>query len=74
MPNKLKPCPCGETPQSLIIMDKLCGKWIEVSGMCCGEWTIETRNNYATGDERDDNAAIGWNEAPRATNKGESDE
>ena len=62
---KLKQCPCGEFPQSLNIEDKLSGKWIEVSGMCCGEWTLETRNNYAIDDERDDNAALAWNSAQR---------
>ena len=64
--SRLKRCPCGEIPQSLGITDTLSGKWILITPDCCGEWTIEARNSYCIDDERDDNAAIAWNDAPRA--------
>jgi len=67
MSNKLKPCPCGKQPLELYIVEKLSGKWIDVTGDCCGEWTIETRNNYATGKDMIDNARQAWNDAPRAS-------
>ncbi len=63
--SELRKCPCGETPGELHINDTLSGKWIDIMGDCCGEWSIEERNNYATGDERVKNAIRAWNDAPR---------
>lgn len=59
-------CPCGEKPSKLSISETLSGKWIDVSGDCCGEWSIETRNSYATGIPQMNNAIRGWNMSPRA--------
>jgi hypothetical protein len=61
----LKKCPCGQIPNELHIEEHLSGKWINVYGSCCGEWIIETRNNYATGDDMLENATRAWNDSPR---------
>ncbi len=65
----IKPCPCGKTPESLHSVDNGQGmKWAQVSGNCCGEWSIEFRTGYNRLDSREckDYALEAWNEAPRA--------
>ncbi len=45
--NKLKPCPCGKTPDNLHISN--CGqgtKYAMASGDCCYGWFVEFRANY----------------------------
>ena len=42
---EVKPCPCGETPNKLHLIDNGI-KWCWVTGDCCGEWHIEIRTNY----------------------------
>jgi hypothetical protein len=69
----LLPCPCGKTPQRLIVEaegDR--PKWARVSGNCCGEWMIEYRNAYTTLNtaEADRIAMLAWNRAPRPFNAG----
>jgi len=66
---ELAPCPCGKTPERLIVDgEHAAPKWASVSGFCCGEWSIEFRNQYKlTGsDESNALAAAAWNAAPRA--------
>ena len=66
---ELKPCPCGETPKELSISDAgQGGKWANVSGDCCGEWTIEFRTTYKALDSAECMrlAIEAWNESPRA--------
>lgn len=41
----LKPCPCGEIPESLLVVDNG-SKWAYVCGNCCNEWHIEFRTMY----------------------------
>ncbi len=63
----LKPCPCGETPTTLIIIDSGSAKWAYVCGDCCGEWNIEFRTQYfplAT-EECMALAKKAWNRVPR---------
>jgi hypothetical protein len=62
----LKPCPCGETPESLHI-DQLGTKWAYASGNCCNEWNIEFRLQYETdAEEAQKIAADYWNQTVRA--------
>ena len=65
----LKSCPCGATPDALHISGEVKAKWAFVSGSCCGEWSIEYRNNYAdlSSPEAMELATTAWNEAPRAS-------
>lgn len=65
---KLKPCPCGETPERLVITaehDR--PKWAYCSGDCCGVWEVEFRNQYHQihGEETMALAIEAWNHAPR---------
>jgi hypothetical protein len=63
----LKPCPCGETPTELFIQDTgQGGKYADVYGNCCGDWKIEFRQQYTTGDEATELATDAWNKASRA--------
>lgn len=67
--NDLLSCPCGETPKKLIICDAgQGGKWANVTGDCCAEWTIEFRTQYEKLDSNEcmELAIEAWNEAPRA--------
>ena len=68
MTTELKPCPCGHTPEGLRIEGELKAKFAKVCGECCGEWTVEFRNDYYPLDSEQswDRAAQAWNSAPRA--------
>ena len=66
--SKLKRCPCGEIPTTLILADNgQGGKWATASGDCCNEWSIEFRTYYAELDSDDcmDTAIEAWNNTPR---------
>lgn len=65
----LKPCPCGKTPEKLVIQSPG-GKWSNVSGDCCGEWFIEAKLWYHEKDEAERIAEKFWNESPRGRNPG----
>ena len=65
----IKPCPCGETPDTLCLMDNGQGsKWGNATCNKCGEWTVEFRTKYHSFDSKEcmEQAIIYWNEAPRA--------
>ncbi len=65
---KLKPCPCGKTPDSLHVTDAgQGGKWANACGDCCDEWMIEFRTSYAALDSKACmcHAVEAWNEALR---------
>jgi hypothetical protein len=42
----LKPCPCGKTPENLSFTEGYSSKYGYVSGVCCGDWSIEFRTDY----------------------------
>lgn len=66
--NNIKSCPCGKTPDKLIIIENGQGtKYCNVCGNCCGEWMIEFRTNYESLEsEKCMTLAIeAWNNAPR---------
>jgi len=61
-------CPCGAVPKNLSVQgDGMADKWGTVSGDCCGEWSIEFRNQYAgiPSEESTALATVAWNAAPR---------
>ena len=64
---KLKPCPCGETPEELHVSDEAGCKHAFVTGSCCGEWIVEFRTiNYNPHSSDSMQAAIkSWNETKR---------
>jgi hypothetical protein len=67
--NGLKRCPCGKVPNSLFVTDaNQGGKYANVNGDCCGEWTIEFRTGYSKvgSDDCMSVAVAAWNDAPRA--------
>lgn len=64
----LKPCPCGKTPDRLLINDENPQKWSFVCGDCCNEWHVEFRSNYAVDDDLMYMAIESWNNIPRAVN------
>ena len=71
---KLKPCPCGKTPEKLAVYGDFDGaKWAYVSGDCCGDWELEFRTQYAAwnSDECQKYATERWNEATRAESYGD---
>ena len=68
---KLKPCPCGKTPNKLGLNYNGQGsKWAVAYGDCCNEWMIEFRTYYKPldSDECIKLAEEAWNNAPRADN------
>lgn len=68
---RLKPCPCGKTPEKVCIYDAgQGGKWAWVSGDCCGEWNIEFRTSYHELDSSEcmELAISAWNETKRGAN------
>jgi len=70
---KLKPCPCGATPERLNVVEGSSCKWAFASGDCCGEWLVEFRTQYANleSEECYELAASAWNEASRAEGRDE---
>lgn len=67
----LAACPCGKTPDTLIITDAgQGGKWAMVCGNCCGDWMIEFRTGYnpLESDECERLARDAWNAARRVAN------
>lgn len=63
----LKRCPCGQIPSQLHITYDDVRKWNYVSGDCCGEWEVEFRSGYVTGDALKRFAKHAWNRAKRAS-------
>ena len=66
---RIAPCPCGKVPSKLHITGEHSrAKWAEVCGDCCGEWSIEFRNQYHElgGLESERLALSAWNAAPRS--------
>lgn len=63
----LKPCPCGHIPEGLRIEGEVKAKFARVCGECCGEWSVEFRNDYYPLDSEQslDRAAKAWNSVPR---------
>lgn len=66
-------CPCGKTPDRLVICESYSCKWAWVSGNCCSEWNVEFRTKYYKIDSPEcmDLAIREWNSAPRQTNEGD---
>jgi len=67
--SELKPCPCGKTPERLIVhAEHSCPKWAWVTGSCCDGWGLEFRNDYAWQDspEQMEKATEAWNTMERA--------
>ena len=64
---KLKPCPCGKTPERLIIQPGPDCKYAFTAGGCCGEWFVEFRTHYKRidSDACMRRAVREWNEARR---------
>jgi hypothetical protein len=64
--SELKPCPCGKTPSSLLLIDNG-AKWAYATGDCCNEWHIEFRTMYNNleSDECMALAFYAWNSARR---------
>ena len=71
MTNKLKPCPCGRTPNSLGISTGNSCKYAYTYGSCCGEWNVEFRTNYHDLDSPAcmELAIKAWDNTPRRGNK-----
>ncbi len=65
---KLKPCPCGKTPETLLLVDNG-SKWAYACGSCCNEWHIEFRTFYKELDSEECMALAieAWNLANRNT-------
>ncbi|MFK5950686.1 MAG: hypothetical protein QM500_18190 [Methylococcales bacterium] len=63
---KLKPCPCGEVPESIHpeYIDQP-HKYQYCYPSCCNEWNIEFKAMYVTGAALEGLAIKAWNEAPR---------
>lgn len=67
----LAPCPCGQVPLVLTIVEGQGCKYAWVVGACCVEWPIEFHTHYKPTNSPECMAfAIkAWNEAPRAVAK-----
>ena len=64
--NTLRPCPCGETPDSIGVMENgQGGKYMLAVPDCCSEWVIEFNTGYDSGDALKARAAKAWNQATR---------
>ena len=62
----LRPCPCGETPDSIGVMENgQGGKYMLAIPSCCSEWMLEFHTHYKSGDELKARAEKAWNNAPR---------
>jgi hypothetical protein len=63
----IKSCPCGRTPDNLIIEVAERAKYGLAMGDCCGTWSIEFRNGYQKDRLVTEQLATeAWNSAPRA--------
>lgn len=63
---ELKPCPCGQIPESLSVSAGSTYRWRYVSGLCCNEWIIEARVTHGSGDVNVYEECVrAWNSAPR---------
>jgi len=66
--NNLKPCPCGEVPESLSFCASEEGpEYGVVAPSCCDEWSINYRVEFFSYDSEQGKAAgtSAWNDAPR---------
>ena len=64
----LKPCPCGKTPERLILNQGSTFRWRYVSGDCGCGWEFEYRVNTMrpASDEKDYEECVeGWNQMAR---------
>ena len=63
----LKPCPCGQIPDQIGVMDGHSVKHAFAYGTCCGEWYIEFRTDYKRADTPECMAlaVAAWNGTPR---------
>lgn len=71
----LKPCPCGQTPNRVLIQaEHARPKFAYCGGDCCEDWRIEFRNNYKDVGGRESNALAeaAWNAAPRGVSQREA--
>lgn len=63
---QLKPCPCGVVPRMLMINCADRAKYGQMTGDCCGEWTVDFKNGYASDKQVTQLKAVtAWNDAPR---------
>ena len=70
----IKPCPCGKTPEKLIISEGSTHRWRYVSGDCGCGWETEARiitYNQPEGYDEYTDCVEAWNELPRATHHDE---
>ena len=75
MSDPLLTCPCGEIPKRLCIEgDGDRPKWAMVSGICCGYWWVEFRNDWHPLDSEESlrRATKAWTDAPRAKQEPEA--
>lgn len=63
---KIKPCPCGKTPERILCLPGSTSTYGFAVGDCCTEWHVEfhTQHKPESG-ERDALALKAWNGAPR---------
>ena len=59
-------CPCGQIPSRILGGETLV-KWAYAYGDCCGEWSVEYRQEWARSQEEADKLAReAWDAAARA--------
>lgn len=71
---RLKPCPCGKTPQRIKVVNfeqADLPKSAFVTGDCCGQWMIHFHNGWLHPDSGPsiERAVNAWNGAPRRKKK-----
>ena len=68
---QIKSCPCGESEDIGVFHDADGSKWANVTGTCCGMWSVEFRTLYNQPGKDDDALMVlaieAWNSAPRGT-------
>jgi len=63
---ELLPCPCGQTPDELMLeLPNPPVKYGRALGTCCGVWGIEFFNAYQQGEDTVRLAKEAWNRAAR---------
>lgn len=63
---ELAPCPCGQTPDELMLeLPAQPVKYGRAIGTCCGVWGIEFFNAYQAGEDTVRLAKEAWNRAVR---------